>query len=241
VHGGMKCIKYLLFAFNLLFFLVGLALIITGAVVQTKFKDLANLIGETELSPAYILIAVGVIIFIVAFFGCCGAIKENYCMLTTFAIFLAFIFMLEIAIVITAYIIRNQLGETVTHGLEDSLKHYENSTAVQNTWDFIQKKFHCCGASNYTEWFKHIGFAESVPPSCCKKRPPYVGCGTKVNANNAMEINTKACLDSVKDLLEAHVMDFVIAVIVVSVIQVIGMILGCCLAKNIRKQYEIIQ
>ena len=30
---------------------------------------------------AYILIGVGVFIFIVGFFGCCGAIRESKCML----------------------------------------------------------------------------------------------------------------------------------------------------------------
>ena len=46
VHGGMKCIKYLLFGFNLLFFLIGLGLIITGAAVQTKFSDISRIIGN---------------------------------------------------------------------------------------------------------------------------------------------------------------------------------------------------
>ena len=42
------------------------------------------------------IIIVGVIVFVIGFLGCCGAIKENYCMVTTFAILLGIIFILEI-------------------------------------------------------------------------------------------------------------------------------------------------
>jgi CD63 antigen len=30
-----------------------------------------------------LLIVVGVTVFVVAFFGCCGAVKENHCMIMT--------------------------------------------------------------------------------------------------------------------------------------------------------------
>ena len=33
--------------------------------------------------PATVLVIVGTIIFIIAFFGCCGAIRESYCMIIT--------------------------------------------------------------------------------------------------------------------------------------------------------------
>lgn len=34
------------------------------------------------------LIVLGCIIFVISFFGCCGAIRESQCMVTTYAIFL---------------------------------------------------------------------------------------------------------------------------------------------------------
>jgi len=55
--------------------ILGAVLIVIGAVVQ------ASVAGP--LHVAIFVIIIGGIIFIVAFFGCCGAIKEIRCMLLT--------------------------------------------------------------------------------------------------------------------------------------------------------------
>jgi CD63 antigen len=52
-------------------------LIAVGAYVQIALKDYFDLIEGSFSSAAALLIAVGVIIFFIAFFGCCGAYKEN--------------------------------------------------------------------------------------------------------------------------------------------------------------------
>uniref|UniRef100_A0A4W3HBH1 Tetraspanin n=1 Tax=Callorhinchus milii TaxID=7868 RepID=A0A4W3HBH1_CALMI len=83
VEGGMKCIKYLIFIFNFLFWVSGIALIVVGILVQTQMNG-TFLISDSSASGApIVIIVVGVVINFVAFFGCCGAWKENYCMVTT--------------------------------------------------------------------------------------------------------------------------------------------------------------
>ena len=57
------------------FQILGLALIIVGALAQSF------VVGHFR--EAIFVIIIGGVIFIVAFFGCCGAIKENRCMLIT--------------------------------------------------------------------------------------------------------------------------------------------------------------
>ena len=52
---------------------------------------------------------VGCLIFIVTFFGCCGAIKEHYCMTMTFSLLLGLIFILEIGAGIAAYVLRTEV------------------------------------------------------------------------------------------------------------------------------------
>lgn len=240
VHGGMKCIKYLLFGFNLLFFLIGLALIILGAALQTKFSDISHIIGDSELSLAYVLIGIGAIIFIVAFFGCCGAIKENYCMLNTFAIFILFVFVLEIGTAVAGIILKRAIGKRVAHGLESSMAEYEKKNSVRSAWDFIQTQFSCCGAKNATEWFGNLRKKNVVPDSCCKDRPAPVHCG-EIKNGNWSHINTTPCLTSLESSMKEHLLNLIIAGVVVAVCQAIGIMLGCYLAKNIRKQYEIIQ
>ena len=66
--------------------LAGLGLIIAGAIVQTKFDTYFEFVGSSFSAAAILLIVVGSIIFIIGFFGCCGAYKENYCMTMTVSV-----------------------------------------------------------------------------------------------------------------------------------------------------------
>ena len=79
-----------------MFQLSGLALIIIGAVIRDKYGDYFSYADNSFANVPVFLIVVGVIVFCVGFLGCCGAIKENYCMVTTFAVLLGIIFILEI-------------------------------------------------------------------------------------------------------------------------------------------------
>ena len=53
-----------------------------GAWAKVQFGDYVELSQKVDyVTGTSLLIAIGVIIAIVAFFGCCGAWKENKCML----------------------------------------------------------------------------------------------------------------------------------------------------------------
>lgn len=67
-----------------LFQLSGLALIIIGAVIKLKYDDYMIHLSDSSLTTGPVfLVVIGVIVFIIGFLGCCGAYKENYCMVTT--------------------------------------------------------------------------------------------------------------------------------------------------------------
>ncbi|KAK3737422.1 hypothetical protein QZH41_005521 [Actinostola sp. cb2023] len=81
VEGGGKIIKFFVLFFNFLFFVFGIVLIGVGGYAEAKFGSFSNLSNINYTSGARLLIAVGVIIALIAFFGCCGAWKENKCLL----------------------------------------------------------------------------------------------------------------------------------------------------------------
>ncbi|KAJ8023471.1 CD63 antigen [Holothuria leucospilota] len=81
----MGLMKILLFIFNFIFVILGIVLIVSGVLIHTSDKDV-DILTDTALpflSVGTLVIVLGVIVFIVAFTGCCGAIKENKCLLTT--------------------------------------------------------------------------------------------------------------------------------------------------------------
>jgi Tetraspanin family len=61
--------------------LVGLGLIIVGCLIETQYSDYLAFFDGKVNAAAVVIITVGSILFIVGFFGCCGAYKENRCML----------------------------------------------------------------------------------------------------------------------------------------------------------------
>lgn len=62
----------------------GLALLTVGAIFYIKIYDVSSAL-EKSFPPSIpiFLIVIGAIIFIIAFFGCCGAIRDSHCMVVT--------------------------------------------------------------------------------------------------------------------------------------------------------------
>ena len=75
---------------NLFFFQIfGCVLLGVGIWVVIDGASFMDLFGTTELTSdiffnaAYIFIALGCFLIVISFFGFCGAVKENRCMLGT--------------------------------------------------------------------------------------------------------------------------------------------------------------
>lgn len=239
----MKCVKYLLFTFNLIFAISGVALIITGGVIQGLYAQYLDFLGNEFLSAPMLFIVVGAIIFLVAFFGCCGAIRENACMMLTFSVLLGLIFVCELAGGIAAYVLRGEVDKIVNENMQKSLNHY-NQTAhggVTETWDVTQHKLKCCGVKNYEDWFNTTyGASTNVPDSCCITDA--IGCGhnMKNNPDVGSRIYTKGCLPEFSAQIQHNAGVFAGVGVGIAVIQLIGITFACMLASSIRRNYETV-
>lgn len=232
VEAGMKCIKYLLFAFNCVFVIAAIALIAVGIVVQTRFAGYLNFFDTPVTSVAILLIIVGVIMFFIAAFGCCGAIKEHNVCTMVFAVLLAIIFIFQLAGGIAAFVMRSDLEKSVTETMTRAEKNYLTSAGVKETWDDVQKDFECCGVKASEEWeavFKN----DTLPNSCCKdtKTP----CSEK-SPNKYDE----GCADAFVGWSKDNLAKIAAAGLALAFIQVIGIVFACCLAQAIRKEYECV-
>eukprot|EP00088_Acartia_fossae_P001729 TRINITY_DN10689_c0_g1_i1.p1 TRINITY_DN10689_c0_g1~~TRINITY_DN10689_c0_g1_i1.p1 ORF type:complete len:246 (+),score=68.69 TRINITY_DN10689_c0_g1_i1:57-794(+) len=241
----MKCVKYLLFLFNLLFTLSGLLLIVTGGVIQAAYSDYLDFLGDDFFNTPVFLIIVGCIIFFVAFFGCCGAIKENRCMTLTFALLLGIIFLMEVGAGIAAYQLRGQVNLLIEKNMEKGMKNYQQPgyEGVTKAWDIIQREIRCCGAQEFRDW-SNTTFAEksNVPDSCCLS--DVVGCGKSIlteNDDNArMKIHTQGCFAIFSEQIRGNVAIVGGVGIGIGLIQLVGMIFSFILSKALAKEYETV-
>ena len=127
--------------------LSGLFLIVTGGVVQGAYSQYLDFLGDGFFNTPVFLVIVGCIIFFVAFFGCCGAIKENHCMTLTFAALLGIIFLMEIGAGIAAYKLKGQVKSLIYSNMERGMQNYNQTgfEGVTHTWDVLQHELNCCG------------------------------------------------------------------------------------------------
>nr|XP_033793593.1 CD63 antigen [Geotrypetes seraphini]XP_033793594.1 CD63 antigen [Geotrypetes seraphini] len=235
VEGGMKCVKFLVFFFNFLFWICGIALIALGVFVQVQLNDSIIIKNASSSGAPIVIIIVGVVIFFVAFFGCCGAWKENYCMVTTFAILLTLIFLVEIAAAIAGYVFKDKVNDFLRTSFKDGMSKYNTSAEVKKALDDIQHNFKCCGANNSEEWSTYPPFnvSHGFPDSCCVNMTK--DCGKA----SSPQINKEGCMEKVNAWIKKNVVIIAGVALGIAFFELLGIIFSCCLMKGIRSGYEV--
>lgn len=138
-----KCVKYLLFFFNLLFWLSGC--LILGVSIYLKVSKNANQITNEALPGIDLMIAIGAIIMVLGFLGCCGAIRENRCMLLLFFIFLLLIFILLVAAGIAGAVSQNKMNDWVDQRLQNLTATFKQDPTLRDDLQKLQTDLKCCG------------------------------------------------------------------------------------------------
>ncbi|XP_050049258.1 CD63 antigen-like [Dermacentor andersoni] len=219
----MGFVKYLLFAFNAIFVLCGIALIAVGAVVLTALSP-QKPFYEGYLGAPVAIVVLGVFVFVLAFLGCCGAIRENYHMIMAFSVLLTIILICELGAAIAAYAYRSKIEHAIRTEATKSIEQYQNDTDVQHLWDDLQSSLHCCGANSTAD------YKDKLPQSCCPDKPE------DCNVSKAYKRN---CIDVLLEKFNEKIVYVGVTGIIICFIEVVGIVFGCCLAKAIRK-YEVV-
>ncbi|XP_012229465.1 CD63 antigen [Linepithema humile] len=239
VSGGMTCVKYLLFLFNLIFAITGIVFISVGAVILVVYNGYNNFVDSWFFAAPVLMIIVGVIVFLVSFFGCCGAVKENHCMIITFSVLLLLIFALELGAGITGYMMRGEVSNMLENRLNSTLRAYNTNEDIRRSWDIMQHDLQCCGIDGFTDWQRYGGYSpNNAPNSCCKEIP---SPQNKCDSNSINTIYNEGCMNKLQSAIESNAMILGGVGIGIALIQLIGVIFACCLARSIRREYETVE
>nr|CAD7204258.1 unnamed protein product [Timema douglasi] len=118
--------------------LAGIALLTLGALIQATITEVTDFMAGKFSVPSIALIIVGSIVFIVAFYGCCGAIRESSCMVTTYVIFLMVILVIEIAIAAVAFIYKDDFEDVFTDAVTKAVNNYYTDSGSRTSMDALQ-------------------------------------------------------------------------------------------------------
>ncbi|KAL3059993.1 hypothetical protein OYC64_014567 [Pagothenia borchgrevinki] len=158
-----KLVKYLLFNFNLLFFLGGIGILSFSALVRINKADFQ--ISKDELLPAVnLLIFVGAMTMAFGFLGCCGALQESCCLLAIFFKGLLVMFLMLLSVGVLGAISRTASSqEIVKKRMKDLLPFSKQPEDFQLAFQDVERTSFCCGFFvGHLDW----GNATVLPDSC---------------------------------------------------------------------------
>lgn len=224
---GTSIMKTLMFVFNGIVWVLGLVLFIVGIVVLVEGQNWNDIIDNKTVPVSALLIVVGLVIAVVGFLGCFGALKQNSSMLLIYAIILGVIIIIQLVAGILAFIFSDEAKKVVTMNLATSMDMYgasapgfasdfglQNSTYTR-TFDWIQSTFKCCGIASSSDWssnstvFQHgihwtnqLGHENDVPDSCCKTIEK--NCGYDQATGVSELVYNEGCLDTATNFMESR-------------------------------------
>ncbi|XP_018411426.1 PREDICTED: tetraspanin-14 [Nanorana parkeri] len=149
------CYKYLLFSYNIIFWLSGMVLLGIGLWAWSEKGILSDITKVTRLhgfDPVWLVLVVGVIMFTLGFAGCVGALRENICLLKFFCGAIVLIFFMELAVAVLAFLFQDWVRDRAKEFFENNIKAYRDDIDLQNLIDSLQKANHCCGAQGPDDW-----------------------------------------------------------------------------------------
>jgi len=246
--SSYSCVKFVFFAFNVIFWLLGCAVLGIGIWLQVSKGPYASIAPSFNfLSATVLCISAGVLILIIGFFGCCGAIMENQCMLLTYFVLVVVIFLLEIVSSILAFVYRSEIEHAVRKELLDGIKlNYpqgdEEEEGLKKGWSVVQSHLQCCGVDNYTDWhnIKAWETHEKVPEECCVDYSKETGKAACADVVGASKYHTKGCYRELKEKLVDNLLIVGVCCVSIVVIQILGMaaamVMFCCLRAD--KYYD---
>ncbi|XP_060764831.1 CD151 antigen isoform X2 [Neoarius graeffei] len=246
---GTVCLKYLLFTFNLLFWLSGGSVMGVGIWTLVDKSDYVSLLSSSAYSfAAYVLIAAGAVVLLTGILGCCATIKESKRLLAVFFLLLLFIFLLEITAGILAYWHYEECFP-FCYKLSDNLKTDLKETMVQkyqlpdqehitNAVDKLQQDMKCCGSNSSTDWqegawIQTLADGRLVPDSCCKT--PTHRCGMRDHPSNIYKVEG-GCIYKLENFILEHLLILGGVGIGIAFLQIFGMLFTCCLYQSLKEE-----
>jgi len=135
--------------------------------------------GESAIMTkysAYALIGIGALVFLIGFLGCCGALKENKCLLGLYLFFLIIIAGAEIAAGVLGFIHKTNIEDKIAVTLEDKWEQYysgkNTSVTVITAIKAVESGLKCCNFETITDKSseaarKHCERSDGSTPAGC--------------------------------------------------------------------------
>uniref|UniRef100_U5EZT2 Tetraspanin n=1 Tax=Corethrella appendiculata TaxID=1370023 RepID=U5EZT2_9DIPT len=188
-NSGYTCIRRTFCSFNILIWICGCGFLGIGLWLRLAYQGYASLLPEhAVLSADSLFLAIGVVSFVIAFFGCCGSWFQSRCLLIIYFTLVVLLFLSEFLLGSLIFVFRGGIGRMLALELKEGIQKHYNVTdrggmiapSVSAIWDKLQVELQCCGVTSYEDWHDINSWPGErwVPKSCCRPRyPSFEGSG----------------------------------------------------------------
>ncbi|KAI6177216.1 Tetraspanin family protein [Aphelenchoides bicaudatus] len=169
--------KYSIFAFNIIFLLVGTGTLALGVWlrIDSRFRDFLSeryrqAVDEafwqapTLYTFSYILIVLGAFMIVVAVVGCCGAISGSRLFLGFYGFAVFCLLISTVSSIIYVLYKKDGIDVELSDALNYMVQHYyQGAGIVQESLDRLQQAFRCCGNAGCSDF---RAFRQDPPRTC---------------------------------------------------------------------------
>ncbi|KAI4881321.1 hypothetical protein NFI96_029930 [Prochilodus magdalenae] len=237
--GCFGFLKAVMFLFNGIIFLAGAGILAVGIWVKVDNNSILSFLQKLDgasdlkqvLNVAYLLIALGSVLLILGFLGCCGAVRESKCMLLMFFTIILIVFIAEVAGAIVVLVFKGQITNIIAQvgvKIVDSIKlDYGSNKDVTGLWNATMETLKCCGFNNYTD-FTNSPFSKNntYPTQCCKVDP--------CMKSNATDANISGCYTAVIKWIDSNAVVIIGVALGIAVLELAAMAVSMTLYCQIK-------
>jgi hypothetical protein len=207
---------------------ISIVVVAAGLLYLSKLNTTLTDTAQLPKSSVLFLVVVSGVALVISFLGCCGAVRESPCLLSSFAGLILILLLGEL--VVAALLSGVNFDDLASNGLMTALKH-RNDTAHYNAIDDIQIQLHCCGVKSIADYPDPA----NLPYSCCPESDPAVH-----ETCPPQKAYPETCMTALRNELKPAVYTVATAGIIVALIQLAAVIGSCCLARAFRREYDVV-
>jgi len=240
---GYVCVRTIFGLFNGLVWVLGCGVVAVAIWLRFAYRGYVSLLPQHGiLSLDAVVLIGGVILFIAAFLGCCGAWCKNQCLLTSYFLLVALLCGAEVACGVLGFLFSETISSTLRQELLSGIRNHYNVSGQDEgltlAWERVHYQFNCCGVSSYEDWYNISAWPSQnfVPHSCCiPEFQHYQSCGTQIPEEISM-FTQKGCYQQVETWFQDRLHFVGIVAFIVAFLQLFGLVSSMVLCCTVRQR-----
>merc|ERR1719259_1050461 len=171
------------------------------------------------------MLALGIFVMIIGFFGCFGALRESPCLLNSYAAIVLVLLIAQIAVAIYGIVQKDEIAAAISGNMITVFNKFGSTEEETATLNGVQHSLRCCGVNNYTDWYSGVLTPEGapsgdVPLGCCSDNT--TDCNQNIKglpADQVTHIYTEGCYTKFVHVVEGETTWMIVGVVLLGVLQ----------------------